>query len=122
MVRITPYLPTLILALTSHVLLAQQGGMSHSRSPYPTSLSPLEVVRNIDDLLEATRLEALESGRINDYTAMVNVAKSFVHAEQYTAANEAYMESIGTIWGQKDQSDLIDRLNAELERANGTLT
>ncbi len=84
-------------------------------------LSPLEVVHNMDDLLLPTRLEAMESGRLNDYLAYLNVAKSFVHAERYHEAQKAYIETVGVIWKDKDQSKLIAQLERELTKADAQM-
>lgn len=118
--------PTFALLILSafinlqHVLIAQD--MAEERFAHRTSsLSPLEVVRNIDDMLLPTRLEAMQLGKFNDYTSMLNIAKSFVHAERYAEANKAYIEALVSVWGKKDQSLVIKQLEQELKKADGNL-
>jgi hypothetical protein len=84
-------------------------------------LSPLEVVHNMDDLLLPTRLEAMQSGQINNYLAYLNVAKSFVHAERYQEAQKAYIETVGVVWKDQDQSKLIAQLERELKKADARM-
>ena len=104
----------------NHVLFAQDMAEQRflNRVVY---LTPLEVVHNIDDLLLPTRLEAMQLGKFQDYNAMLNIAKSFVHAERYAEANQAYAEAVVSVWGKKDQSQVIQQLERELKKADGSL-
>jgi len=57
-------------------------------------LTPIEVIRNIDQILAKSRLEALEAGRGTAFAEKINVARSFVHAGDNEEAKRSYSEAI----------------------------
>lgn len=84
-------------------------------------LTPIEVIRNIDQILALTRLEALEAGRGDAFSSKINVAKSFVHAGDNLEARNAYSEAIAIAWKRQIDNDLISEVENELDRSKKSL-
>lgn len=84
-------------------------------------LTPIEVIRNIDQLLAESRLEALEAGRGDAFAAKINMAKSFVHAGDYEEAKKIYAEALAIAWKRQVSNDIMMRVENELDRSNKSL-
>ena len=89
---------------TTCLLLISSNGWAQGQYSNPNQLiqkaelSPLEVIRNINDLLGATKIEATQAGRGKAFNDKINVAKSFVHAGKIEEAKKAYDEAVHLAW------------------------
>lgn len=81
-------------------------------------LTPIEVIRNIDQILALTRLEA---GRGDAFSSKINVAKSFAHAGDHLEAKNAYAEAIAIAWKRQIDNDLLSEVENELDRSKKSL-
>ena len=84
-------------------------------------LTPIEVIRNIDQILAKSRLEALEAGRGTAFAEKINVAKSFVHAGDNEEAKRSYSEAISIAWKRETNHDVLEAIEHELERSKKIL-
>ena len=80
-------------------------------------LTPIEVIRNIDQILPKQRLEALEAGRGTAFAKKINIAKSFVHAGDNEEAKRSYSEDISIAWKRETNHDVLEAIEHELERS-----
>jgi len=112
----------IIISAVPSVLNGQNPSQLSSNSSSRIAwLTPIEVIRNIDLILATTRLEALEAGRGDGFSAKINVAKSFVHAGENEDAKIAYGEALAIAWKRQIDHELLSKIENELDRSKKAL-
>ncbi|MEX2597902.1 MAG: hypothetical protein WEC59_13335 [Salibacteraceae bacterium] len=115
------YLLTLfvsMLCLLGTLISQPKDITSEKKSIEFTQISPLVVVRNIDQHLSKTTIEAMESGEARPYKDQINIAKSFVHAGNYEEAKKAYDEALRMVWQNSNYTVVSEKVELELKKAN----